>query len=201
MEPLPWYRIAAPPKVLVALAVYALFRPSTRTHSTLLGAGFLSAYGIIQDQFSARICPEYFTVLHNPIPGLTDPTLLGIAWGFLASAGGGIAMGYVAGLAATLGPKPAFKTSELVRPMFALVLAVAFITAVAGWSAYATAMLFNVRLDPFLGTIVPEVRHRGLLVVATYHRVAYLSASIGSVVLCIWIGRERSRRVSIAPAI
>lgn len=201
MEPLPWYRIAAPPAVLLALVVYARFRPSTRAHSTLLGAGLLSAYGILQDQISARLCPEYFTVLHNPIPGLTDPTLLGIAWGFLATAGGGIAMGYVAGLAATLGAKPPLKSSELVRPMLVLVLAVGFMTAIAGWSTSASAGLFNVRLDPILDRLVPVDRHRGLLVVATYHRVAYLSAIVGSIFLCIWIGCERSRRVRPAAII
>lgn len=198
MEPLPWYRIAAPPAVLVALIVYASVRPSTRTHSTLLGAGILSAYGILQDQLSARLCPEYFTVLHNPIPGLTDPTLLGIAWGFLASCGGGIAMGYTAGLAATLGAKPPLTLAELVRPMLLLIFAVGFATFAAGWSTHGTAHMFDVRLDPFLAKLVPVERHRGLLTVATYHKVSYATAIVGSVVLCVWIGRERTRRAAFA---
>ncbi len=196
MEPLPWYRIAAPPAVLVALAIYARLRPSTRAHSTLLGAGILSAYGILQDQISVRLCPEYFTVFHNPIPGLTDPTLLGIAWGFLASSGGGIAMGYAVGLAATLGPKPQLTLAELVRPMLLLVLAVGFATFVAGGSVSLAADKLGVRLDPFLGTLLPEQRHRALLTVSTYHTVSYATAIAGSIVLCVGIGRERARRAA-----
>jgi hypothetical protein len=90
MEPLPWYRIAAAPFAVAVLAVFALLSKNPRLRSSLLGAGMLTCYGMLQDQVSARLCPEYFTVLHQPIPGLTDPTLIGLAWGFLGAAGGGV---------------------------------------------------------------------------------------------------------------
>ena len=116
MDPLPWYRIATTPVALVALAAFARWRPSTRAHAALLGAAAMSAFGVLMDQVSARLCPEYFTVLHNPIPGLTDPTLVGVVWRVLGAAGGGIALGYAAGLAATVGPRPALTARELIRP-------------------------------------------------------------------------------------
>ena len=78
MEPLPWWRIAIPPVALVALGVYAWLRPNTRANAALIGAGLMAGYGSLHDQVSVRLCPEYFTVLHNPIPGLTDPTLLDV---------------------------------------------------------------------------------------------------------------------------
>lgn len=42
-------------------------------------------YGIIHDQFTARICIEYFTVFHPPIFDTQSPMLLGIGWGIIAT--------------------------------------------------------------------------------------------------------------------
>ena len=42
-------------------------------------------YGIIHDQFTARICIEYFTIFHPPILHTQSPTLLAIGWGILAT--------------------------------------------------------------------------------------------------------------------
>lgn len=196
MAPLPWWRVAAPLVALAALGLYARLRPNTRASAALIGAGLMAGYGSLHDQVSVRLCPEYFTVLHNPIPGVTDPTLLGLAWGVLASAGGGVAMGYVAGLAATVGSRPKLTTREVVRPMLAVVGGVAVVTAITGVSVARHAEMFDVRLDPFLATIVPPERHHALLTVACYHLAAYISAVVGSVVMCVWVGVERGRRAA-----
>ena len=198
MEPLPWYRIAAAPTAVAVLAVFALLSKNPRLRSALLGAVMLSGYGMAQDQVSVRLCPEYFTVLHQPIPGLTDPTLLGLAWGFLGAAGGGVAMGYAAGVAATAGRRPRLAVRELVVPMLFLLAAVAVVTAVCGVSAYRHAEFFSIRLDPALDEKVPPERHRTLFSVASYHLAAYASAIFGSVVLCAWIVRERARRAAVS---
>ena len=42
-------------------------------------------YGIIHDQFTARICVEYFTIFHPPVFPTQSPTLLGIGWGIIAT--------------------------------------------------------------------------------------------------------------------
>ena len=42
-------------------------------------------YGIVHDQFTARICIEYFTIFHPPIFHTQSPTLLGIGWGIVAT--------------------------------------------------------------------------------------------------------------------
>ena len=196
MDPLPWYRMAATPLVVVALAVFACWRPNTRVHAALLGAGMMSAFGVLMDQFSARLCPEYFTVLHNPIPGLTDPTLVGLVWGVLGAAGGGVAMGYGAGLAATVGTRPSLATRELVVPTVVTVGGVATTVAVTGVSVWHNAYGLGVQLDPSFATAIPAERHIAALTVGSYHMVAYLAAIVGSVVLCVWIGRERAHRAS-----
>jgi hypothetical protein len=196
MEPLAWYRIAAPVVFVAGLAVLCAARNVPRFRSMLLGIGVLSGYAILQDQVSARLCPEYFTVLHNPIPGLTDPTLLGIAWGFLGAWWGGALMGYFAGIAATAGRKPPLGPRELVRPMLVLVLAVGTVTAITGLSVWHYAAVFEVRLDPGLTGAVPAENRRGLFVVACYHLTAYAAGVVGSVVLLGWIWRERTGRAA-----
>src|SRR4051812_28725445 len=103
MQPLETHRIVLPVAACLVLAVLALRVP--RYRFALMGFGAIVGYAILQDQVSARLCPEYFTVYHQPIPGVTDPTLLGICWGFLGGWWGGVVVGYVAGLLATLGPR------------------------------------------------------------------------------------------------
>ena len=196
MDPLPWYRIATTPVAVVALAAFACWRPSTRVHAALLGAAAMSAFGVSMDQVSARLCPEYFTVLHNPIPGLTDPTLVGLVWGVLGAAGGGIALGYAAGLAATVGPRPALTARELIRPTLLTAGGVAGVVAVTGASVWRTATGLGVQLDPVFGPTIPPERHVAALTVGSYHMAAYVAAVVGSVLLCVWIGRERARRAA-----
>jgi hypothetical protein len=184
MDPLPWYRMLLP---------LAIVRPSIRAHATLLGVGLFILYGMIQDQLSVRLAPEYFTVLHNPIPGLTDPTLLGMAWGFLGSAGGGVAVGYAAGLAATLGKNPPLPVRKLIRPMLALLLGVAVVSAITGYSAHRHLELFQVQFPPSVEASIPPERCRATFVVGCYHFASYATAVLGSVVLCMFIGSARGR--------
>ena len=191
MDPLPWYKIALPFALVGGLAVYCRVRANVRARLMLLGAAVLSGYGMLQDQVSARLCPEYFTVLHNPIPGVSDPTLLGLLWGFLAGAPGGLLLGYSAGLAATLGPHPAWGVRRLVGPMLVLAAAVGFVTAVCGLSVARHLDLFGLRVDTIPG--VPPERQPAAFVVACYHLTAYAGWVAGSVALCVWVGVNRGR--------
>ncbi len=69
MAPIEWYQIALPIVVCLAVAVVAVRVP--RYRFALYGFLAITGYAMLQDQVSARLCPEYFTVLHPPIPGLT----------------------------------------------------------------------------------------------------------------------------------
>ena len=123
MQPLETHQITLPVAACVLLVVLAGRIP--RYRFALLGFGAIVGYAILQDQVSARLCPEYFTVLHRPIPGVTDPTLLGVCWGFLGGWWGGVLLGYTVGLAATLGDRPKLSPRELVWPLGLLVGGVA----------------------------------------------------------------------------
>lgn len=192
MAPIAWHQIVLPLAVCAAVAVVAVRVP--RYRFALYGFAAITGYAMLQDQVSARLCPEYFTVLHPPIPGLTDPTLLGISWGFIGGWWGGIVLGYVAGLVATLGPRPKLAPRELVRPLLVLVSVLAAATALTGFTVWHHANLLGVSLDAGMNGLVPVERHRAVLVVACYHFTAYATATVGGVVMCAWLWGERRKR-------
>jgi hypothetical protein len=193
MEPLPWYRIATSPTVILALIIFAWWKPHVRVLTTLMGVGMLCGFGIVMDQFSARLCPEYFTVLHNPIPRLNDPTLVGIVWGILGGTGGGVAFGYVVGVAATIGPRPQLTCKELIRPMLLAMAGISIAVALTGGIVWRNASGLHVQFDPEYGIPIPLERQVAALTVASYHMMAYLAAVLATVVLCLWIGQLRKR--------
>jgi nitrate reductase NapE component len=57
---------------------------------------------------------------------------------------------------------------------------------------YRHAEFFAVRLDSVFEARVPPERARFLFVVACYHLVAYASAVVGSVGLCVWVAWKRT---------
>jgi hypothetical protein len=193
-HPFLWYEIAAP--ILACVVMTGLAAAGyTRFRFAFLGMLGLVTYGILQNQVSARLCPEYFTQFHKPIPDVTDPTLLAVCWGFLASWWGGTLFGYVAGLVATLGPRPPLTTRDFVRPLLVYLVALTTVVAISGVSVWINSTNLGVSIDPSFTWQFPAVsRHKNLLIVATYHMVAYATATVGGVIVCVWLGRERVRR-------
>lgn len=193
MEPLAWHRIAIPIVLTILLAVVCWFRDDVRFRAMLLGVGFLSCFGMTMDQLSARLCPEYFTVLHPPIPNLTDPTLLGIAWGYLGSWWGGAVMGYVMGIVATAGTKhPPVSLRQLVVPMLCIVAITVVGTLITGVAVWRHTEMLEVRFADWLDRAVPPERQRNAFIVANYHFAAYASAIVASVVMIVRVGIKRS---------
>ena len=93
-------------------------------------------YGIVHDQFTARICLEYFTVFHPQIFPTQSPTLLAFGWGILPTWWVGAFLGLLLALAAPTGSKPKL-TARAVFPFVARLLLVmaacAFVARVVGY--------------------------------------------------------------------
>lgn len=154
----------------------------------------MTVYAMIQDQVSVRLAPEYFTVAHPRIEGLTDPTLLGIAWGFLASWWGGMLMGISVGLTATLGSKDRLDFDE-VFPGLVLVLLLTFLASIlAGIGAYVNGELVKMSFGGNLGEAVPVELQTRFFAVACTHFATYSVAILGSIGLCIWISSRRKAK-------
>jgi hypothetical protein len=79
-------------------------------------------YGIVHDQFTARICIEYFTVFHPPLFHTQSPTLLGIGWGIVATWWVGAFFSVPMIFAARAGSRPVLRAYALIRPIGFLLL-------------------------------------------------------------------------------
>ena len=191
MEPLAPWRIWVQLAVVGMALGLAVVRPFPILRIVVCCMASMIAYGIVQDQFTVRICPEYFTVGHPPIAGLTDPTLLGITWGFLGAWWGGLCLGLALAITMHVGRSPPLTMGQLARPMALLFLAVASVAILCGLGTNFNAGLLGVKLgEPWASQIPPE-RHRAMLVVANAHFGAYGSAVVGAIVVCEWASRKR----------
>jgi hypothetical protein len=185
-EPLPWWRIAAPLIAFISLCLICGLRPLPLLRIVLLCGLGMIGYGALQDQISARLSPEYFTIGHAPVPGISHPTLVGIAWGFLGGFPGGIALGIPLALAATLGDLPRLTARTLARPLLIVLAVTAIGTLIAGASGAYNASVVNIAIGEPWASFVPHERQWHFFVVACAHFGTYLGAGIAGCGLCLW---------------
>lgn len=151
------------------------------------------AYGIIHDQFTARICVEYFTVGHPMIFPTTDPTLLGIGWGVIATWWVGLLLGVPLAAAARFGKYPKRTLASLRGPILKLLLTMGMLAFTAGGIAYVAAINgWIFLLDPLAARVPPE-KHVGFLVDIAAHNVSYLVGFLGGLVVIWNVWRSRKR--------
>jgi hypothetical protein len=194
MEPLQTWRIVTPLVVVPLILAYCLVRRRPDLLITALCIVAMTLYGMVQDQVSVRLSCEYFTIGHPPIEGLHDPTLLGLAWGFLGSWWGGLLLGMALGLTATLGKKPGLTVGEVFPGVACLLLAMAIVTGITGGSAYYNGNIVHLRLGGSLGMAIPGDRHLLFFTVACAHFGTYVTAIAGSLLLCGWAAWLRARK-------
>jgi hypothetical protein len=160
----------------------------------IVGMCILAAilYGIIHDQFTARICLEYFTVFHPPVFATHSPTLLGIGWGIIATwwAGAMIGLGLI--IAARFGSRPQLTARELTPLVLRLMAAMASSALIFGIIGYLWAPI------PLAVTeILPVEMQRRFLADWWAHSASYGSGFLGGIVL--W-GVVCVKRAKLKPA-
>ena len=69
----------------------------------LLAVGGAVTYGVANDQFTAHLAPQYFTIGHVDHLHVNTPFLLAFEWGYLGTWWVGLALGIPAALIARLG--------------------------------------------------------------------------------------------------
>ena len=110
----------------------------------LLCVALSGVYGILHDQITARICPAYFTLDH-PSLGLPwlfhnpNPTVLGLAWGVVATAPLATILGIGVACAARFGSWPKASWRQLLIPLILGLCAMGFSATLAGIWAFHTA--------------------------------------------------------------
>lgn len=162
----------------------------------LLGLGAAVGYGILHDQITIRICPEYFTVAHPHLFDTESLTLLALAWGVVATWWVGLPLGALLAVSARAGPPPKRTARELLIPVGILLGCMALLAAAAGLAGYLMHRSHPFPIPHHLRDEVPQQRHAALVADFFAHNASYLSGAIGGVVLCGWtvFRRWRERR-------
>jgi hypothetical protein len=149
-------------------------------------------YGIVHDQFTARICVEYFTIFHPPIFYTQSPTLLGIGWGIVATWWVGAFFAVPMILAARAGSRPVLRASELIPSIVFLLAFMAVSAALFGLTGYVLARKGVLATDWLTFSPSPMIRYR-FMADWWAHSASYASAFIGGTVLCLMTYRRRLR--------
>jgi len=160
----------------------------------IMGVVAACVYGIAQDQVTARVCVEYFTIGHPPVFNTDSPTLLALGWGVIATWWVGLPLGLLMGLASRVGGWPRLSWRNLVRPVAIVLCAMGVISLLAGVAGYFVARAGGVWLVEPLASRIPAERHALFLADLWAHLAAYASGFLGGLGLCIWGIIARGRR-------
>ncbi len=152
------------------------------------------AYGILQDQVTARVCVEYFSVWHPAIFRTQSPTLLALGWGVVATWWVGVLLGIGLALCARAGRAPKLAAADLLRPVGRLMGVVAAVALLGGVVGYALARGGVIFMVGPVAAQVPAARHARFLADLWAHNAAYLAGFVGGIVLWVRTVRRRRRR-------
>lgn len=148
-------------------------------------------YGILHDQVTARVCLEYFTIGHPPIFPTTNPTLLALGWGVVATWWVALPLGILLAVAARIGSRPKLTSRDLRRPLGVLLAIMACCALLAGILGAILANEGAVTLTPDLAGLVPANRHNAFLADLWAHSASYLAGIVGGVALAARTYRRR----------
>ena len=147
-------------------------------------------YGVLHNQFTARICVEYFTVAHPPIFATDSPTLLGIGWGIVATWWVGLLLGVSLAVAARAGSRTPRSAGSLLRPVALLMAAMACLAglaAIAGWAVAEAGMVDVTRIFR-----IPTDKNSAFVAAAFAHNMSYAAGFVGGIIVDIAVWRSRS---------
>ena len=154
---------------------------------------FAIAYGVLHNQVTVRICPEYFTIGHPPV-FLTDSlTFLAVVWGIIATWWVGALLGVPLACVARWGRLPKLAAGCLIRPILSLLSVMGLFAIVAGIVGYLLARAGYVSLIGTLAVKIPAEKHVAFLADGWAHTASYGIGFLGGVVLIVRTWRSRKR--------
>ncbi len=172
-------------------------------------------YGIINDQITARICPEYFTKgfhramvqrmsegwLKSTLSTTKSPTILGLVWGTIATWWMGAALSVPITLAARVpfGKTPKLTMKDLIKPTayaFGCMGITALAAGIIGYNKACTDPNFR-NLFRHAANGVSEEALPSFIADACAHRSGYASGIVAGLALCGWIVHERYARKKV----
>jgi len=157
-----------------------------------IGAGVL--YGIAHDQITARICIEYFTVFHPPLVATDSPTLLGFAWGVVATWWAGAILGAALALAARAGSRRKLAARDVLPLIARLLPVMAVFAGVFGIAGFVLTNKGMISPPSWVQSHLPPSRFPNFMADWCAHSASYGSAFLGGGVLCVIAYRKRRVR-------
>jgi hypothetical protein len=154
-----------------------------------IAAGIL--YGIAHDQITARVCIEYFTVFHPPLVPTDSPTLLGLAWGIVATWWAGAILGLALAFAARAGSSPKFAARDAFSLIIRLLPVMAASAAVFGIAGFVFATKKIISPPWWVQSHLATSRFPNFMADWWAHNASYGSAFLGGAILCVIAYRRR----------
>lgn len=148
-------------------------------------------YGIIHDQFTARICIEYFTVFHPPVFPTQSPTLLGIGWGIIATWWVGAFLGVLLAFAARAGSRPKLSAVVLIKPIGKLLVAMAVCAAISGLIGFLLARSDLISPPSWVTSVLTPSAYPRFMADWWAHGASYAVGFFGGIGLCFAQYRKR----------
>jgi hypothetical protein len=158
----------------------------------LLCIGAAGLYGIIHDQFTARICLEYFTVFHPPVFQTQSPTLLALGWGVIATWWVGAILGILLTIASRAGPRPKLSASVLVGPIGTLLVVMAASAIFCGSLGFLLCRHGYIFPSAWVVPRLAPSVHARFMADWWAHTASYAVGFFGGIALCIVQYRRRS---------
>ncbi|HEY0339182.1 MAG TPA: hypothetical protein VGC34_00120 [Steroidobacteraceae bacterium] len=152
-------------------------------------------YGLIHDQITIRISPEYFTVLHPQIlPKDTSLTGLALAWGVIATWWVGLILGVIVGLASCVGSRPKLSPNALIRPIDYLLLVMTVGAALSGCVGYELGVYQILQPSDLVLANVPADHINRVFAAGAIHLASYALGFVGGIAVAFWAWKERGKR-------
>ncbi len=155
-------------------------------------------YGIVHDQITARVCLEYFTVLHPPIFHTQSPTLLGLGWGTYATWPVGAVLGILFAISARAGRRTTLALTDL-TPLLLRLLAVMSVSALGfGMLGYFFGPMpvresYVVRMTPSVRAGIPAAMEHKFVADLWATAASYASGLSGGLIGCVLVYWKRGR--------
>lgn len=166
---------------------------------TLLGALAGGLYGVVHDQITYFLSPEYFTRLkfdqfEYADPGGHSPRLFAGIIGFLASWWVGALTAWILSRVSLFHEKKIAPFPEMIRA-FSLVFLTSLLTALGGWfwGAWRRGTGYGERWIDFMASLGVE-DETAFMTVAYIHNASYLGGIAGSMIAIIYLVRSRRKR-------
>ncbi|MGB6803454.1 MAG: hypothetical protein WBE31_14405 [Candidatus Sulfotelmatobacter sp.] len=149
-------------------------------------------YGIVHDQVTVRICPEYFTVFHPPLLPIDFPAMLvALAWGVVATWWAAAILGIALALAARSGSRTKLTTRDVLPLISRLLAAMAAAAVVFGVAGFLPAKKNIVVPPAWVQSHLPPSRFPNFMADWWAHSASYGAAFLGGALLCVIAYRKR----------